>query len=93
MKISRMNKGSWGKVVAFFDLETSEGFTLKGFKLVEGSDGLFVGYPSVKNKDDKYDLTVFADKELKSEVHQMAIDYFNQEQSSEPQKPDFLEEF
>ena len=26
-----MNKGSWGKVRAFFDLTTSEGFTIKGF--------------------------------------------------------------
>ena len=36
MKISRMSKGEWNKVKAFFDLQTEEGFTLKGFKLVEG---------------------------------------------------------
>ena len=37
MFIERMNKGSWGKIRAFFDLNT-EGFTIKGFKLVEGAD-------------------------------------------------------
>jgi len=31
-----MNKGQWGKLRAFFDLKTSDGFVIKGFKLVEG---------------------------------------------------------
>ena len=39
-----MNKGEWGKIKAFFDLETEEGFTVKGFKLVQGINGLFVGF-------------------------------------------------
>ena len=46
MKIERMNKGSWGKVRAFFDLATQEGFTIKGFKIIEGINGLFVSMPS-----------------------------------------------
>ena len=36
MKIERINKGSWGKVRAFFDVTTSDGFTIKGFKIIEG---------------------------------------------------------
>ena len=36
MKIERMNKGTWGKLRAFFDVQTDEGFTIKGFKIVEG---------------------------------------------------------
>ena len=39
-----MKKGEWGKIKAFFDLETEEGFTMKGFKLVQGINGLFVGF-------------------------------------------------
>ena len=43
MKIDRMNKGNWGKVRAFFDLVTSEGFTIKGFKLIyNGRNGNFI---------------------------------------------------
>ena len=49
-----MNKGSWGKIRAFFDLQTEEGFTIKGFKLVEGIKGLFVGFPSQKGSDEEY---------------------------------------
>ena len=71
MKIVRMNRGEWGKVKAFFDLETEEGFTIKGFKIVEGTDGTFIGFPSQK-KDDEYYDTVFADKELKQEVQELA---------------------
>ena len=68
-----MKKGSWGKVRAFFDLITGEGFTLKGFKLVEGINGLFVGFPSQKGNDDEYHDTVWADKELKIEINKLAV--------------------
>ena len=78
MKIERMNKGSWGKIRAFFDLQTSDGFTIKGFKLVEGINGLFVGFPSQK-KDDEYNDTVFADKELRQQTNDLAIKYYHQE--------------
>ena len=71
MKISRMNRGSWGKIVAFFDLETSDGFNIKGFKLVQGENGLFVGFPS-QEKDGEYYDTVWADKEVKESVNELA---------------------
>ncbi len=88
MKITRMTKGEWSKIRAFFDLETEDGFTLKGFKLVEGSNGLFVGFPNQKNKDGEYNDTIsagkivdgkfVADKTLKQKVNQLALDYYNQ---------------
>ena len=56
MEIDRMNKGSWGKVRAFFDLATSDGFIIKGFKLIEGINGLFVSMPSQKGNDDEYTI-------------------------------------
>ena len=73
MKIGEMKKGSWSKIRAFFDIITTDGFTLKGFKLVEGINGLFVGFPSQKGKDEEYHDTVWADKELKVEVNKLAI--------------------
>ena len=74
-----MNKGEWGKIKAFFDLETEEGFTMKGFKLVQGINGLFVGFPSQKGSDDEYYDTIWADKELKDTVNKLAIDYYGQD--------------
>ena len=67
-----MNKGSWGKIKAFFDLTTDDGFTIKGFKLVEGTNGMFVGFPSQKNNDDEYHDTVWAEKEVKEQVIELA---------------------
>ena len=74
-----MNKGSWGKIRAFFDLQTEDGFTLKGFKLVEGINGLFVGFPSQKGSDDEYHDTVWADRDIKEQVNQLAIKTYGQE--------------
>ena len=79
-----MTKGSWGKIRAFFDLQTQEGFTIKGFKLVEGINGLFVGFPSQKGNDDEYRDTVWAERELKDELTQLAIKEYGQEIMSTP---------
>ncbi len=85
MKIERMNKGNWGKIRAFFDLQTEEGFTIKGFKLVEGINGLFVGFPSQKGSDDEYYDTVWADRDVKEQVNQLAVKTYGQEVMSSPQ--------
>ena len=74
-----MNKGSWGKVRAFFDLRTEEGFTLKGFKLVEGINGLFVGFPSQKGSDNEYRDTIWAERDLKDKVTEMAVQAYGQD--------------
>ena len=72
MKIERMAKGDWGKIKAFFDLQTEDGFTIKGFKLVEGINGLFVGFPAQKGSDEEYHDTVWADKDVKDQVTELA---------------------
>ncbi len=79
-----MNKGNWGKIRAFFDLQTEEGFTIKGFKLVEGINGLFVGFPSQKGNDDEYYDTVWADRDVKEQVNQLAVKTYGQEVMSPP---------
>ena len=79
-----MNKGNWGKIRAFFDLQTEDGFTLKGFKLVEGINGLFVGFPSQKGNDEEYYDTVWADRDIKEQVNQLAIKTYGQEVMTTP---------
>ena len=68
MTISRMNKGIWGKVHAFFDVKTTEGFIIKGFRLVEGINGKFVAMPSTKGQDGEFYDTVLADKEIQEKI-------------------------
>jgi len=88
-----MNKGSWGKVRAFFDLQTEEGFTIKGFKLVEGMNGLFVGFPSQKGNDEEYRDTVWADRDLKEQVNQLAVKAYGQEIMNPVPEENSKEEF
>lgn len=78
-----MNKGSWGKVRAFFDLRTDEGFVIKGFKIIEGINGKFVGMPSTKNEQGEYFPTVWADEAVKSELEQLAMRAYGQESVSD----------
>jgi len=74
MKIARMNKyDADSKTKAFFDMETEEGIVVKGFSLVEGSNGLFVSVPSHKGKDDKYYENVIMSKEQKKELNDLAL--------------------
>jgi len=80
MKIARMNKGSWGKLRAFFDVETQEGFVMKGFKLVEGINGLFVGMPSQKGSDEEYHDTIWIEsKEMREELNTLAISKYQED--------------
>lgn len=80
MKIVRMNPlksdGS-GKTAAFFDIQTNDGITIKGFRLVNGSNGLFMSSPDQKGKDGKYYETVTLPKEMKSELEKMALEEYN----------------
>jgi len=86
MKIERMNKGSWGKVRAFFDLATSDGFIIKGFKLIEGINGLFVSMPSQKGNDDEYYDTIWVEsKQLRDELNTLAINTYNDSSISNSQ--------
>ena len=80
MKIEKMKKGDWGKVVAFFDLATDEGFVVKGFKIVKSKEGgFFVGMPSQKNKEGEYYNTIFAPKILSQQLNKLAIEHYNGE--------------
>ena len=78
MKVGRMKTGEWGKLRAFFDLEVG-GFTIKGFKIVEGSNGLFVSMPSQKNEEGEYNDTVWADKDTRTKLNEVAISFYNNE--------------
>lgn len=80
MKIVRMNpmkSDASGKTAAFFDVQTDDGIVIKGFRLVNGSSGLFLSSPDQKGKDGKYYETVSLPKEMKIELEKMAIEQFN----------------
>lgn len=78
MKIVRMNKlNGEGKTVAFLDIQTDDDIIIKGFRLVNGSNGLFLASPDEKGKDGKYYDKVILPNELKEKLTQLAIDEYN----------------
>ena len=82
MTITRMAKGDWGKVKAFFDVKVS-GITIKGFKLVEArEEGFFVGNPNYKGNDGEYHDSVFVESEDRKELLKLAEDKYFAEGSN-----------
>lgn len=81
MKIVRMNKlkSSNTKTSAYFDVETSDGIIIKGFRVVNGSNGLFISSPDEKGKDGKFYDRVILTKEMKDSLEKMAIEEFNKD--------------
>ena len=79
-----MNKGEWGKVRAFFDLATQEGFIIKGFKIIEGINGLFVSMPSQKSNDGEFYDSVFASRDLRDELNDIALSAYQGQSFSAP---------
>jgi len=82
MKIVRMNPlksntSSQGKTAAFFDIQTPDGIIIKGFRIVNGTNGLFISSPDEKGKDGKYYENVILPKEMKSTLEKLAIEEYN----------------
>ena len=83
MEVIKYTKLDNGKnIKGFLTIKTSEGFEMKGFKLVNGEKGMFVGAPSQKGKDGKYYDLVWIPKELNAELLELAsnqVDLANDE--------------
>ena len=79
MEIERMKAGSWGKIKAFFDVKTSDCLVVKGFKLIEGIDGIFAALPSQQDKDGEYYPTVNCDKDVLYGIKDIAMSKYKKE--------------
>ena len=80
MKIIRINPSrsdSKSRTAAFLDVQTEDGIIIKGFRLVNGSNGMFLSSPDEKGKDGKFYEKVILPVEMKKELEQMAIEEFN----------------
>ncbi len=78
MKIVGIRQLNIGKIRASLDIETSEGFIIRGFKVIEGENGLFVGMPSERTKTGKYvDLVRVDDLNLKEMLETLAIEAYH----------------
>jgi len=85
MKVLNMKRYSGSNnLKAFFDVETSEGIVVKGFKIADSKNGLFVGVPSEQDKNDqsKYWDKVVIPKEIKEKLTSIALEEFSQQKEN-----------
>ena len=87
----RMTKGDWNKTKAYFDVmfigaSLPFNLTIKGCRLVEGKDGLFVSPPSIK-KDEEYQNMVFFGDDTRDKVLKAALNEYNGTLEVIEQKP------
>ena len=72
-----------GALKAYVDLEIDSQFLIKGLRVVEGKNGLFVSMPRQQGKDNKwYDSVVALTKETKQEVGRVVLEAYQQEAGS-----------
>ncbi|TBR17857.1 septation protein spoVG [bacterium] len=66
------------KIKAFVDVDIS-GFVVKGLRIMEGKNGLFLGMPQEKAKDGKWYSVVYpTTKEAKKQLSDLVIAAYNE---------------
>jgi len=79
MEINAIKLVSIGKIRALVDIRTAEGFIIRGFKVVEGDNGFFVGIPSERTRSGKYiDMVQVTDPQLKEMLETLVLDAYQQ---------------
>ena len=70
-----------GSLKAFCDLAIGKAFLVKGLRVVNGKNGLFVSMPRQQGKDSKwYDNVVALTKEAKQEVGRVVLEAYGKEE-------------
>lgn len=79
VKIERIHtlKGD-GPTKAFCDLLLLDTFMVKGIRVVQGKDGLFVGMPREQGKDGKWYETFYpVSKDLRKGLQELVLESYN----------------
>ncbi len=77
MEIVGIRKVNYGKVKALVDIKTSEGFIIKGFRVVEDDNGFFVGMPSQRSRTGKFvDMVKLDSPQLKEMLEAMVLEAY-----------------
>lgn len=68
-----------GNFKAYVDLTIANSFMIKGLRIIEGGEGLFLTMPSKKNKDGEgyTDIAHPISKEIKEEIEALVFEEYN----------------
>ena len=68
-----------GKLKAFADIAVEDMFLIKGLRIVDGKNGLFVGMPQKAGKDGQWYPTVAAlNDEVKNHLNEVVLQAYQQ---------------
>ena len=74
MEVVNLRRMDNGKVKAFADVLFDESYVVKGFRVVEGSEGMFVGFPQTSGKNGKwYDVFQAVNNEVKDIISEAVM--------------------
>jgi len=78
IKVVRMNTFENSVTKAFVDINFNS-IIIKGLRVVEGKKGLFIAYPSEKDKSGKYyDTVIPATQTVKIEIEDVVLAYYKE---------------
>lgn len=79
IEVARIYKTSNGSPLkAFADVVFNNQILVKGLRIVEGKNGLFITMPQVQGKDGKwYPTTMLLDDGLKEELQEALLEAYN----------------
>ena len=78
MAVSRLHKlDGEGTLKAFCDIVLFDSFVVKGLRVIEGKEGLFVGMPSDLGKDGKwYNTFMPLNKEIRETLERVVLEAY-----------------
>jgi stage V sporulation protein G len=78
MEVTRIHKlEGTGPTKAFVDLAIEDAFIIKGIRIVEGKDGMFVSMPREEGKDGKwYHVVVPLKREIKDQIEKIVLEAY-----------------
>ena len=78
VKIIKIHRLTEGKVKAFVDLGVNDALLIKGIRIVDGKEGLFVSMPSELGKNERwYERVRCMKKDVKAMITQKVLDAYN----------------
>jgi stage V sporulation protein G len=85
VEVKKMTEGK-GAIRAFCDITIADRVTVKGCRVVEGNNGLFVAMPQTKGKDEKwYPIVWIETDKLKEAIHSACIQSYEENKGSSSQ--------
>ena len=79
LEVARLHKFDGNSALkAFADVVVAEQVLVKGVRVIEGKDGLFVAMPKSQGKDGRwYEIVSLLDEELKQALQEAVLEAFN----------------